>query len=152
MPTSREERVRSERAIWLGSKASRRAASHTRSRVSELTSGLSASAREAVDGETPAAAATSARIGRRAAFTPPGYSPLTIPCNCAYCVPTVAIDCTSVVREREERARNERQWHQPPGPRQTRRPRRRGRRVPLGTVRVCPARRDRAGRRRRRHG
>src|SRR3954454_16259000 len=84
MPTSREERVRSERAIWLGSKASRRAASHTRSRVLELTSGLSASAREAVDGETPAAAATSARVGRRTAFTPPAYSPLTIACNSAY--------------------------------------------------------------------
>src|SRR3954464_4692811 len=144
MPTSREERVRSERAIWLGSKASRRAASDTRSRVSELTSGLSASAREAVDGETPAAAATSARGGRRAAFPPPAYSPLTIACNYAYCSPDVCnrlqIGCT----EREERARNERQWHQPPGPRQTRRPRRGDRRVPLGTERVRPARRDRA--------
>src|SRR3954449_13567529 len=130
MPTSREERVRSERAICFGSKASRRAASHTRSRVSELTSGLSAIGREAVDGETPGAAATSARVGRRAAFTPPAYSRLTIACNHAYCVLRGAIDCTLVAREREERARKERQWHQPPGPRQTRGLRRRGRRVP----------------------
>src|SRR5688572_2205606 len=65
IPTSFEERVRSERAVWLGSNASRRAASQTRSRVSLLTFGLSLSARDAVARDTPAAAATSARVGRR---------------------------------------------------------------------------------------
>src|SRR3954463_5589849 len=69
IPTSREERVRSERAKWLGSKASRSAAAPTRSRASPLTFGLSLSARDAVARETPAAAATSASVGRRARFT-----------------------------------------------------------------------------------
>src|SRR4051794_36271888 len=69
IPTSFDERVRSERASWLGSKASRSAAAHTRSRVSSLTFGLALSARDAVACDTPAAAATSASVGRREAFT-----------------------------------------------------------------------------------
>ena len=70
IPISREERVRSERAIWLGSNASRCAAAQTRSRVSLFTFGLSLRARDAVAWETPAAAATSASVVRRAAFIP----------------------------------------------------------------------------------
>src|SRR4051794_36167155 len=68
MPTSREERVRSERARWFGSKASRSAACQTRARAAPLTFGRSLSARDAVARETPAAAATSASGGRRARF------------------------------------------------------------------------------------
>ena len=62
-PTAIVAPLRSERASRLGWKRSRSATSHTRCRVLALTSGLSASAREAVACETPASAATSASVG-----------------------------------------------------------------------------------------
>ncbi len=64
MPTAIVDPRRSERARWLGSNASRRAAAHTRARVGSDTFGLAASARDAVARETPAVAATSASVGR----------------------------------------------------------------------------------------
>src|SRR3954449_13002989 len=54
---------RRDRASRLGSKRRRSATSQTRRRVSALTSGLPASAREAVEGEPRASAATSASVG-----------------------------------------------------------------------------------------
>src|SRR3954447_4691611 len=92
MRTSRDERVRRERASWLGSKASARATAHTRSRVSGLTFGFPVIARDAVARETPAAVATSASVGRRAKFTPPAYPALTIGSNWAYLDGQFAID------------------------------------------------------------
>src|SRR5215211_3852615 len=56
---------RRERARWSGWKRSRSAAAQTRARASALTFAPSARARDAVVRETPAAAATSASVGRR---------------------------------------------------------------------------------------
>src|SRR6266700_6882867 len=64
-PTSIDDWVRSERAEMLGVKPSSLATSRTRWRVLAGIRALPSSARLTVDGETPTAAATSARVGRR---------------------------------------------------------------------------------------
>lgn len=68
MPTAIVEPRRSDRARWFGSKPEPLAAAQTRSRAAALTFALSARAREAVVRDTPAAAATSARVGGREGF------------------------------------------------------------------------------------
>src|SRR5579871_4303804 len=62
MPTNDDVRERSAAAIRLGSYPRRFAAALTRRRVRGLTAGCSRSAREAVDADTCAAAATSASV------------------------------------------------------------------------------------------
>src|SRR5579863_8425309 len=64
-PMSIDDWVRSERAEMLGVKPSSVATSRTRWRVLAGILGWPSSARLTVDRETPAAAATSARVGRR---------------------------------------------------------------------------------------
>src|SRR6266567_3394516 len=97
-PTSIDDWVRSERAEMLGVKPSSLAASSTRWRVLAGILGLSSSARLTVDDETPAAAATSARVGRRsgaAAWRP------TVSSGCADCF---MLPCRSSASPREDPA------------------------------------------------
>src|SRR6266700_597044 len=97
-PTSIDDWVRSERAEMLGVKPSSLATSSTRWRVLAGILRLPSSARLTVDDETPAAAATSASVGRRSG------TPAWCPAESPGCADGFTLPCPSSAGSREDPA------------------------------------------------